>query len=748
MEFDFNQQPGLARWNRDVVKTEMPLISIITPYFNGEKNIRQTCNSVLNQTFPYFEWIIVDDGSTQPQSVALLNEIEKQDPRIRVLRKENGGIASARNYGIENAKADLILPLDGDDLLEPTFAECCWWMLRKNPDAAWAYTASVGFQGDTYLWDQVFDPERLKRENHLTATALIRRRTLIAAGGYREKPKYCNEDWLFWLDLVKMGEFPVQSRGEYLFWYRRNDTGVLSVVQRDKQIARENKRLIASAAGEVSSPGSPVVYPNNFRYHWTSPKLSEWNRQVYSQKKKTCILFLFPHLEMGGADKFNLDLISRLDRERFEAGIITTIASENTWIQKFRAVTPNVFCMANFLDPRDYAEFVSYYIISRQVDVLFVSNAYHGYYLVPWLREHFPELVIVDYVHMEEWYWRNGGYARTSGMIAGITEKTYVCNSATEDVMVHHYGRNAGTVETVHIGVDEQYFDPAVVCPGVLRKELGLSETCPVILFICRLHPQKRPFLMLEIAEKVSQQIPEAVFAVVGSGPQEEELRNRVKALGLTRTVRFLGAKKDVRPYYRDAQATLVCSLKEGLSLTAYESCAMGVPVVSADVGGQKDLIDETVGALIPCLQAESESLDSRVFPAEEVKAYADALVALLTDRQMWNEKSKNCRERILGGFTISSMIRHFEQEFERLTQDRDARQKRYQTAQALRLCAPLAAELYCMEMQEQSAETVCCAAGPERIADKVKRAVREGGVRNLMVKTVRWTWKALRFHR
>ena len=79
------------------------------------------------------------------------------------------------------------------------------------------------------------------------------------------------------------------------------------------------------------------------------------------------------------------------------------------------------------------------------MDVLFVSNSYHGYYLIPWLREHFPELPIVDYVHMEEWYWRQGGYARASGMLGAVTEKTYVCNSATRDVLIENvttYGPN------------------------------------------------------------------------------------------------------------------------------------------------------------------------------------------------------------------------------------------------------------------------------------------------------------------
>ena len=67
MQFDFQQQPGLTRWDRDLVTDESPLISIVTPYYNGARHIRQTCACVLDQTFPWFEWIIVDDGSTRAE---------------------------------------------------------------------------------------------------------------------------------------------------------------------------------------------------------------------------------------------------------------------------------------------------------------------------------------------------------------------------------------------------------------------------------------------------------------------------------------------------------------------------------------------------------------------------------------------------------------------------------------------------------------------------------------------------------
>ena len=240
----------------------------------------------------------------------------------------------------------------------------------------------------------------------------------------------------------------------------------------------------------------------------------------------------------------------------------------------------------------------------------------------------------------------------------------------------------------------------------------------------------------------MAQKVPEAAFAVVGDGPQELELRNKASDMHLSDNVYFLGAKKDVRGYYRDAKATLVCSLKEGLALTAYESCAMGVPVVSADVGGQRDLVDEAVGKLIPCSQSEADAFDNRQFPEAEVDAYVDALVELLTDSDRWVQASETCRTRVEAGFTIQKMVSYFKDELNRLMEDESLNEKRIQLSNALRDLGPMAGEFFSMEMQMhcelekqyedenlsyvQKALRVLTKQGPVQLAKKVLRVLKQ----------------------
>ncbi len=95
-----------------------PLVSVIIPVYNASKYIENTIESILNQTYQNFEIIVVDDGSTDT-TVEKVNEIEKQDTRIKLIKKSNGGCPSARNLGIENADGVYLQFVDSDDTLQP-----------------------------------------------------------------------------------------------------------------------------------------------------------------------------------------------------------------------------------------------------------------------------------------------------------------------------------------------------------------------------------------------------------------------------------------------------------------------------------------------------------------------------------------------------------------------------------------------------------------------------------------------------
>ena len=98
------------------------MVSIIVPIYNIEGYIRECIDSILAQTYPDFELILVDDGS--PDNCGrICDEYAEKDVRIKVIHKENGGLTSARNAGLSVAKGDWIMHVDGDDWIEPDMIE-------------------------------------------------------------------------------------------------------------------------------------------------------------------------------------------------------------------------------------------------------------------------------------------------------------------------------------------------------------------------------------------------------------------------------------------------------------------------------------------------------------------------------------------------------------------------------------------------------------------------------------------------
>lgn len=145
MKFDYTKQPGLNLWERPLKMDQKPLISIITAFYNAGAYFEQTYNCVMNQTFPWFEWIIVDDGSTDDSSLRLLEKLASKDPRIKILHQNNMGPSAARNNGINAATTEYVYILDADDLEEPTSLEYNYWALMKNPKKKLVIYGIYGF---------------------------------------------------------------------------------------------------------------------------------------------------------------------------------------------------------------------------------------------------------------------------------------------------------------------------------------------------------------------------------------------------------------------------------------------------------------------------------------------------------------------------------------------------------------------------------------------------------------------------
>lgn len=203
-------------------------ISVIIPCYNLGEYLDEAVESVLAQTYQDFEIVIVDDGSTDAATHALLADYRR--PRTRVIRTVHGGVSAARNLGIANTTGGYLCALDADDRLEPTYFEKAVPVLDADASIAFVSCWLRTFGDEEREWK----PERcdlptLLWEDTVLTASLVRREAVVAAGGYDTgMPIQGLEDWDLWLTLAERG-----CRGvilpEVLFNYRRR-AGSLSTI--------------------------------------------------------------------------------------------------------------------------------------------------------------------------------------------------------------------------------------------------------------------------------------------------------------------------------------------------------------------------------------------------------------------------------------------------------------------------------------------------------------------------------------
>ncbi|MCI8587534.1 MAG: glycosyltransferase, partial [Clostridia bacterium] len=446
--FDFKLEPG-KKLEIEEYEPKEAQISVIVPFYNDEKYIEQTVNCILNQTYPYFELLIIDDGSKEEKSLKKLEEIEKLDNRIKIFHKENEGLAATRDYGAAKASiyTKYLMFLDSDDLIEKTYLECGYWTLETNKEASWAYSDSLGFDSDTYTWNMWFDSEKMKKTNDLVSAAIIRKTAFNEVNGYELKEKAVNEDWNFWLKLIAKGKYPVHM-SYYGQWYRRKEQGELA---KSKENREKSLEIINNTAKTITKKVEAIQYPKQDYNYDKIPDVQE--RIVIPEKKKSDkinLLIIVPWMITGGADRFNLELVKRLDKKRFNIVIITTESNINTLRQEFEK-NAKVYDLTTFLDQKNWLSFVNYIIKKEQINLILNTNSTYGYTILPYLKAKNPEIPILDYVHMEEWYYRNGGYARDAATYASVIDKTLVCNKGTEKVLKEYFNKDEKEIQTVYI---------------------------------------------------------------------------------------------------------------------------------------------------------------------------------------------------------------------------------------------------------------------------------------------------------
>ncbi|MFV0222428.1 glycosyltransferase family 2 protein [Empedobacter falsenii] len=209
---------------------QQPLISVIVPCYNQAQYMDECLQSVLDQTYHNWECIMVNDGSPDHTEEVALQWTEK-DSRFIYLKKENGGLSSARNAGIEVAKGEWILPLDCDDKIGNQYLE----LAQKEFDKGYTiiYCEAEFFGDKDGKWElPEFTIQEFAIQNLIFCSAFYKLETWKKNRGYDENLKYGYEDWEFWIRIL-IESLKVHKLNSVNFYYRIKNNSMTTTFHKE-----------------------------------------------------------------------------------------------------------------------------------------------------------------------------------------------------------------------------------------------------------------------------------------------------------------------------------------------------------------------------------------------------------------------------------------------------------------------------------------------------------------------------------
>jgi glycosyltransferase involved in cell wall biosynthesis len=410
--------------------------------------------------------------------------------------------------------------------------------------------------------------------------------------------------------------------------------------------------LTRTPAGDATDFGAaekvfvPLPYVFSHSHYESIPEEPLWTVAAETPDPRS-ILFLVASLPLGGSSKFLLDVVAQLKARGHRITVATTSDENNPWLGELLSIVPNVFVLSH-ARPAELPRLIVHLARSRRCGRVINSDSLLGYQLLGWLRGKLPGISFVDYVHIE---YPDGWYALRSVNYQSLLDLTMVSSEHLRNWMIAR-GADGDKIRVCHTNIETEKWKPAASTRASERTVLGLDDETAMILYASRIAPQKRPELLCNIVAELRRTTTRPfVVVVAGSGPLMSALQKFVEEQKLSSHVQVLGAVplERIARLHDASDIFLLPSQSEGIALALYEAMALeSVPVIS-DVGGQRELVTNECGHLIPLGE-----------PREEMAAYVAALKRLIEDPVSRRRQATACRARIQEHFPLSRMTEQF----------------------------------------------------------------------------------------
>lgn len=208
-------------------------VSVLMPVYNTNvEYLSESVNSILEQTFNDYEVVIVDNGSTNTETVEFLSKLNNEKFKVVSCPQREGdykNLSVALNFGLQHCEADLIARIDSDDRMTPDRLEKQVAFMDANPDVSVLGGQSIHISNGL---PPVVLPENIHEFSYFNDTHLVnhpsvmfKKQDVIAAGGYPEQPNHIPEDFLLWVTMLRQGR-KVRNLPDVVLEYRDDVNGL------------------------------------------------------------------------------------------------------------------------------------------------------------------------------------------------------------------------------------------------------------------------------------------------------------------------------------------------------------------------------------------------------------------------------------------------------------------------------------------------------------------------------------------
>lgn len=342
--------------------------------------------------------------------------------------------------------------------------------------------------------------------------------------------------------------------------------------------------------------------------------------------RKIRIAHIITHLELGGAQKNTLELLGCLNKEKYEACLLSSPGDILQKDAESMVGVKTVFIPELKKKINPVGDIKSYFKISRilkkeKIDIVHTHSSKAGI-VGRWAAKKAGIKNIFHTAHGWSFYIEagrtvKGFYVFLERVTALITKNIFIVSEKDFDEGVKRVTKKE-KLKKISYGIKKQPFLEAnKEGKELARKALGIRGNGLVVGTIACFKKQKAPIDFIETAKKVLQKNGDIEFVAVGDGPLRKCIEEKVNQLGLSGKIKFLGWRKDIPRVFRAIDLFVLTSHWEGLPIVFIEAMASGVPIVATDVGGARDIIRNDINGYL----AEKGDVDTL---AEKISMLAE----------------------------------------------------------------------------------------------------------------------------